>query len=168
MAYSLYDATIPMAKGAIKSLQRIIAEAEKHPDSSQLIEARLIEDMKPLSFQVHYATFQAQALAARLSGQTFDEPERKLDSYAKLRESIEEALRALDAAEKDTVNELGEAMTTYPVRDTTIEVPVKGIVGNLNMPNIYFHVAMTYAILRKEGVPVGKRDWTRPFLGDYI
>jgi hypothetical protein len=168
MAYSLYDATVAIAKGALKSLQRIITEAEKHSDSSQLIEARLIEDMKPLSFQVHYATFQAQALAARLSGETFDEPDRKLDSFAKLQESIEQALRALDAADKDTVNKLGEEMTTYPVRDKTIEVPVKAIASNLNMPNIYFHVAMTYAILRKEGVPVGKRDWTRPFLGDHI
>jgi hypothetical protein len=36
------------------------------------------------------------------------------------------------------------------------------------MPNIYFHVSMAYAIIRKAGVPLGKRDWSRAFVSDYI
>lgn len=171
MAYSLYDATIIMAKGALTSLNRILVEAEKHPNSSTFFTARLIEDMKPLTFQVHYSAFSAQSVVARLSGREYTEPaEEDLDTYEKMHERIDEALHALDQVDKDMVNRLGETTTSYVRREGVdpIEVPVKAVVGLLNMPNVYFHVSMAYAILRKEGVQIGKRDWTRPFVSDYV
>ncbi|KAH7113936.1 hypothetical protein B0J13DRAFT_573961 [Dactylonectria estremocensis] len=168
MAYSLYDATVSMAKGALLSLDRMLTEAEKHPSSTTFFTARLIEDMKPLTFQVHYAAFQAQALAAKLSGQEHAEPQEDLDTYEKMRARIQQALDALDETDKDTVNKLGEATTAFTRHEDAMEVPVKALVGLLNMPNIYFHVSMAYAILRKEGVPLGKRDWSRGFVRDYI
>lgn len=57
MTYSLYDATVVMAKGALTSLKRILTEAEKHPNSDTFFTARLVDVMKPLTFQVHYAAF---------------------------------------------------------------------------------------------------------------
>ncbi|KAH6884892.1 hypothetical protein B0T10DRAFT_98206 [Thelonectria olida] len=168
MAYSLYDATVGMAKGALLSLNRMLTEAEKHPNSATFFAARLVEDMNPLTFQVHYAAFQAQALAAKLSGQEHAEPEEDLDTYEKMRARIQQALNALDETDKDTVNKLGETMTTFARHDEAMEVPVKAVAGLVNMPNIYFHVSMAYAILRKEGVPLGKRDWSRGFVRDYI
>ena len=157
-----------MAKGALKSLDRILTEAEKHPNSASFFNACLIDDMKPLTFQVHYATFQAQAVAAKLSGQEYAEPEEDLDSYEKMRTRIAEALKALEGTNRDTVNQLGETTTQFERTTETMEVPVKALVGLLNMPNIYFHVSMAYAILRKEGVPLGKRDWSRGFVSDYV
>lgn len=168
MSYSLYDATVVMAKSALKSLDRILSEAEKHPNSATFLTARLIEDMNPLTFQIHYATFQAQALAAKLSGQEYAEPEDNLDSYEKMHARIQQAINALNTTDKDTVNRLGETTTSFVRREEPIEVPVKALVGLLNMPNVYFHVSMAYAILRKEGVPLGKRDWSRGFVSDYI
>lgn len=167
MAYSLYDATVSMAKGALKSLSQILTQAEKHPNSDNLVTARLTDDMKPLGFQVHYATFQAQSLAARLSGQEYIEPEEDLDTYGKMHARIQQALRALENIDKEAVNGRGEMVTQITRREQTMEVPVKAVVGLMNMPNVYFHVSMAYAILRKEGVPLGKRDWSRGFLGDY-
>ncbi|PWN88787.1 hypothetical protein FA10DRAFT_268932 [Acaromyces ingoldii] len=168
MSYSLYDATVVMAKGALKSLDRMLSEAEKHPNSATFLTARLIEDMKPLTFQVHYATFQAEAMAAKLSGQEYAAPEEDLDSYEKIHARIQQAQNALDTTDKDTVNRLGETTTSFVRREEPIQVPVKALVGLLNMPNVYFHVTMAYAILRKEGVPLGKRDWSRGFVSDYI
>lgn len=52
MTYSLYEATIVTAKGALTSLQQIMAQAEKHPNSAVLPTARLADDMDDLSFQV--------------------------------------------------------------------------------------------------------------------
>lgn len=168
MSYSLYDATVVMAKGALKSLDRMLSEAEKHPNSATFLTARLIEDMNPLTFQVHYATFQAEAMAAKLSGQEYTEPEENLDSYEKMHARIQQAMNALNTTDKDTVNRLGETTTSFVRREEPIEVPIKALVGLLNMPNVYFHVSMAYAILRKEGVPLGKRDWSRGFVSDYI
>lgn len=168
MAYSLYDATVSMASGALKSLSQILVRAEEHQDSANFLTARLTDDMKPLSFQVHYATFQAQYLAAKLSGQEYGEPDDKLDSYEKMHARIQQALKALGELEKETVNGSGENMTQSARRDHMITVPIKAVVGLVNMPNIYFHVSMAYAILRKEGVPLGKRDWSRGFISDYM
>lgn len=71
MTYSLYDATVVMAKGVLTSLKRILTEAEKHLDSATFFTARLVEDMKPLTFQVHYAAFLSDSLAAKLSGREY-------------------------------------------------------------------------------------------------
>lgn len=167
-SYSLYDATVSMAIGALKSLSQILARAEEHPNSIELITTRLTDDMKPLSFQVHYATFQARSLAAKLSREEYAEPEEDLDTYEKMHARIQQALKALDETDKETANSRGETITQFARRDHMMEVPVKGVVGLWNMPNIYFHVSMAYAILRKEGVPLGKQDWSRGFVSDYI
>lgn len=169
MAYSLYDATVSMASSALKSLSRILAKAEEHPDSTSFIKARLTDDMKPLSFQVHYATFQAQYLAAKFAGQEYPQPdEEDLDTYEKMHTRIQQALEALGELDRETVNGSGDSMTQFARRNHIMTVPVKGVVGLVNMPNIYFHVSMAYAILRKEGVPLEKRDWLRGFVSEYI
>lgn len=168
MAYSLYDATVSMAIGALKSLSQILTRAEEHPDCTRLLTARLIDDMKPLRFQVHYATFQAQYLAAKLSGRECTEPEDDLNTYEKMQARIQQALEALKEIDRETANGRADATTQFARSDHMMEVPVKGVVTLVNMPNIYFHVSMAYAILRKEGVPLGKRDWSRGFVGDYI
>lgn len=168
MSYTFYDATILMAKGALLSLSKILAKAEAETDSAALLHARLVEDMKPLTFQVHYATFQAESLAAKVSGRDYTEPEEDLDSYAKIHARIRQALDSLDQTDKDMVNRLGEEMTIYNRGAEPIEAPIKAVTGLVNMPNIYFHVSMAYAILKKEGVSLEKRDWSRGFVRDYI
>jgi hypothetical protein len=168
MAYSLYDATVSMAISALKSLSQILTRAEEHPNSTSLLTARLIDDMKPLSFQVHYATFQVQYLAAKLSGREYTEPEDDLNTYDEMQARIKQALDALKEVDRETANGLADTTTQFARSDHMMEVPVKGVVSLVNMPNIYFHVSMAYAILRKEGVPLGKRDWSRGFVSDYI
>ncbi|KAJ6442129.1 hypothetical protein O9K51_05682 [Purpureocillium lavendulum] len=218
--YSLYDATVLAARGALASLIRILAAAEQHeqqqqqqqqqqqenqPWVSMLFAARLVADMKPLTFQVHYATAQVEAMAARLlrldaapedggpkakedrddhvPGEEGKEDEKKaredddddndegadLDTWEKMRARIGRAVAALDKCDRATVDRLGETSAPYERRGgDAIDVPVKAVVASLNMPNVYFHVAMAYAILRKEGVSLAKRDWSRGFVQDYI
>jgi len=167
MAYSLYDATIVPAKSALTSLKGIVTLAEKQPNSAALLTARLIEDMNPFSFQVYYAALSAEAVAAQLSSEEFKAPEEDLDSYAKMHRRIDQALERLDKPDRETVNKTGEAATFATTHEGRVETFVKSVVCKKHMPNIYFYVAMAYAILRKEGVPVGKRDWQRPFIADY-
>lgn len=168
MAYSLYDATVSMAIGALKSLTQILTRAEEHPDSAQLLTARLTDDMKPLGFQVHYATFQAQYLAAKLSEREYSEPEDNLDTYEKMQARIQQALEALKETDREAADGFAETTTQLARTGYVMEVPVKNVVTLVTMPNIYFHVSMAYAILRKEGVPLGKRDWSRGFIRNYI
>jgi hypothetical protein len=168
MAYSLYDATVSMAIGALKSLSHILTRAEEHPNSIDLLTAQLTDDMKPLSFQVHYATFQGQYVAAELSGREYTEPEEDLDTYEKMQARIHQALEVLKDVDRESADGHAETSTQLARSTHVMEVPVKAVVTLVNMPNIYFHVSMAYAILRKEGVPLGKRDWSRGFISDYI
>jgi len=169
MAYSLYDATVCMAKNALTALDGILTEAEKCPNSINFLHSRLIEDMNPLSFQVHYATLQCMLLSADLSGkERYTEPEETLKTYKDMHERIEQAIKMLNEVNKETANSIGEEMKEIQFRDQPKTVPVKALTGLAQMPNIYFHVNMAYAILRKEGVPLGKKDWIRPFVSGYI
>jgi uncharacterized protein len=170
MAYSLYDATVVMAKGALASLQSIIKEAQKQPNSSNLLGARLTDDMKPLTFQVHMATHQALFMAAKLSGQDdfAGPPESDIDSYEAIFARIDKTLQILNGVDKDTANGIGETTTTVNRHGGDIDVPVKVLVGSPFMTNVYFHISMAYAILRKEGVPLEKKFWTRGFVADYL
>ncbi|KAF2720423.1 hypothetical protein K431DRAFT_321000 [Polychaeton citri CBS 116435] len=131
MAYSLYDATVVMARSALTSLDSILVQAEKHSNAAGL-----------LTLQVHYAVSEAEAVAANLSGQEYEEPSEDLDSYEKMHARIENAPKELGKTKKETAN----------------RVPVKALVCSKHMPNIYFHVGITYAILRIEGVALEKRD----------
>ncbi|KAJ4272090.1 hypothetical protein NW762_000800 [Fusarium torreyae] len=169
MAFTLYDATIVEAKLALATLDHILTEAEKHPNSASFPEARLYEDMNPLSFQVHAATRFSEKLVARLSGRESVEFEDKVVTFADMHARIAKAQELLAQADKDAVNRHGEevAPTVLPSAGTK-DLPGKAFAMGAAVPNINFHLSMAYAILRKEGVPLGKRDYIMPFVGEHI
>ncbi|KAL3960890.1 hypothetical protein ACCO45_006007 [Purpureocillium lilacinum] len=142
------------------------AEAAKLGDLPQ---ARLCEDMKPLVFQVHTATNLAAKMVARLSGQEPQDLNDNLVSYDDMRVRITEVLNALASADKDLVNKLGEeSAPTVMGPGRTLDIPGKAFAMGAAMPNIFFHVSMAYAILRKEGVPLGKKDFIMSFVGEHV
>jgi hypothetical protein len=166
--YSLYDATVTPAKGALASLKRIITAAEAH-DNPPPLTSRLYHDMKPLTFQVHYSTAQADKMACTLSGREPTPFQEDFTSYAEMLARIDQVLQTLNDADKDTINRIGETSAPTPIgQDRVEDIPRKIVASASLLPNIYFHLCMAYAILRKEGVPIGKRDFSRPFVSDYI
>ncbi|KAH6880383.1 hypothetical protein B0T10DRAFT_495332 [Thelonectria olida] len=169
MAFTLYDATIVEAKLALTALDHILTEAEKHPNSDSFLQARLYEDMKPLAFQVYAATRFSEKVLARLSGRASVEFEDDLVSYADMHARIAKVQEALGQADKDTVNRFGEevAPTDLPSAGT-MNITGKAFAMGAAIPNVNFHVSMAYAILRKEGVPLGKRDYAMPFATEHI
>ncbi|KAK2605835.1 hypothetical protein QQS21_003789 [Conoideocrella luteorostrata] len=167
--YSLYDATITPSRAALVSLKNFLIIAERQSNSSTFLSSKLYEDMRPLTFQVHYATAQADKMAAKLSGREpmpFEENFRSLtDMYSR----IDQVIETLDNADKNTVNRMGETLAPTPVgHDKVEDLPGKILATAAIMPNIFFHVSMTYAILRKEGVPLGKKDYMHSFVGKYM
>jgi len=121
-----------------------------------------------VSDQFHHSTYTAEELAAKLSGEDYTIPPDDVSSYAKARSRIERARDALNGVEKEEANRIGETMTSVRLHDIEIEVPIKAVATHLLMTNIHFHASMAYAILRKEGVSLRKRDWTRGFVSEYL
>ncbi|CAM1506343.1 Fc.00g059840.m01.CDS01 [Cosmosporella sp. VM-42] len=169
MAFTLYDATIVEAKIALTTINHILNEAEKQPNSHSFPKARLYEDMKPLTFQVHSATRFSELVLARLSGRDAVEYEDDLVSFADMHARIAKVLEALGQADKDSVNQHGEEVApTHLPSAGTMDIPGKAFAMGAAIPNINFHLSMTYAILRKEGVPLGKKDYIMGFATEHI
>lgn len=165
MVYSLYDGTIVMAQSALTSLAHILHQAEQSPNAADLLTARLHDDMKPLTFQVHIATQVTEKMLARLTGREPVVYDENLTSFPDLHERLQTAIKALGEADKDTVNRRGEEVEATALAPGTV-LPMSGaaFANATAIPNIFFHLTTAYAILRKEGVPLGKRDYIMSFV----
>ena len=169
MTFTLYDATIVQVRLVLATLHHLLNEAEKQPNAESLLQARLYEDMKPLTFQVHAATRFSEKLLARLSGREGDEFEDNLTSYTAMHERIENALKDLATADKNTINRHGEEVASTDLPSWgKMDLPGKSFAMGVAVPNIMFHLNMTYAILRKEGVPLGKKDYGMEYFKEYL
>jgi hypothetical protein len=137
------------------------AEAKKF-DSTVLVNARLAPDMLPFSKQIQIASDNAKFGVARLAGieaPKFEDNEKTIDELkTRIRKTID-FMKSVPAS----AFEGGED------RDVKIQVPnrtfeMKGLtyLNGWVLPNVFFHVTTAYAILRHNGVDVGKRD----FLGE--
>lgn len=169
MAFTLFDATIVEAKTALITLDHILNKAEKHPNAGSFPQARLYEDMNPLTFQVHGATRFSEKTLARLSGRGPMEFKDNLVSFADMHARIAQVLDLLAQADKDTVNRLGEEVAPTDLGAVgSMDITGKAFTIGASVPNVYFHVSMAYAILRKEGVPLGKGDYMMGFASEHI
>ncbi|KAH8673871.1 hypothetical protein BX600DRAFT_456394 [Xylariales sp. PMI_506] len=165
MGYTVYDGTIVVVQGMLRTLDHILRQAEQRPDADTLLGARLHEDMYPLPDQVRLVTQFSENVAARLTGRepvTFD---RDLTTFAKFHERIELVLKVLDEADKDVVNQQGDLLgPTQLGPGVTVDMSAAAYAHTIAIPNIYFHLTTAYGILRKEGVPLGKRDYYAGFV----
>lgn len=149
----------------LTNLLGVLDKAEAHAraknfDIEVLLNARLAPDMFNLIGQVQLATAFAKNAMCRLAGQTppdFPDAEK---TVADLRARI---TRALDIVGSIGAKELESAATreiTFRVGpDTTLSLPGAAYLAKFALPNFFFHVSMAYAILRHNGVDLGKRDY---------
>ena len=162
MPFSLYETTIPVFTRNLKALQKILEKGEAHAagKDASLTDGRLIADMKPLTFQVQVACDTAKFYAVRVGGVENVAMQDTETTFAELQKRISATLAILEAAKPETF----EGKEDQEIR----EVKRKGVPVKLNgtqytfeysIPNFFFHVSMAYAILRKEGVDVGKNDY---------
>jgi hypothetical protein len=138
------------------------AAALKIPEDV-LLNYRLFPDMFPLSRQVQIASDTLARGAARLAGTEIPSFPDIETSFAQLIERANKANAYVQAASSDAIDKRA---------GTTINIPVGGgqempmtcavYLSSWVFPNLYFHAATTYNILRHNGVILGKRDYLRP------
>lgn len=161
-----YDSTIGINQGILATLAHILTKAEQeHPDPSSLLDARLHPDMYPLTDQVRCLTQFSEYLAARLTDREPTQLGAKPNTFAECHARIETVLTTLRAADKDLVNAQGEAVKPTN-RGPLGDVDMSGAVyaHAIVLPNIYFHLATAYGILRANGVGLGKMDYYQGFV----
>jgi hypothetical protein len=164
MKMSMYQASVPPMTRTLKNLSVILRKGAAHAkarkiDPSVFVNARLAPDMYPLSRQVQIACDVAKFGAARLSGV---KPPRYADTestFPELLARVNKTLKFLRRVKRAQIDgsENREIVLKFP--GGKLELKGLSYLTGWVMPNFYFHVMATYAILRNSGVDVGKRDF---------
>jgi uncharacterized protein len=170
MAYGLYDTTIPNLQAGLTSLAHILRKGEEFAnqrgiDVTQLLNARLCDDMLPLTFQVHICTdFSAKVLhRTQNAPETGWEP--NMVTMKDLMDRIAKAQAILSTADVAIIeSRQDKRMRMDHGPGLQQDLPVKAYLDSFIMPNFYFHLTTTYAILRSLGVPLGKADYLAPYI----
>jgi hypothetical protein len=167
MATSIYDQTIPIFSRMLSNLAAILRKAEADAEARKIdpqvfLQARLAPDMFPLMRQLQIATDHAKGAASRLAGLDVPKWEDNEKSFADLHARIDKTLlhlKALAPAQFDGAEDRAIEIT-FP--GVTLNFTGQDYLLNFALPNFYFHLMTAYAILRHNGVPIGKRDYLGP------
>jgi len=164
MSLSMYQALIPVAIRQLTNLSNILKKAEAYAVAKKIepevfVNARLALDMFPLSRQVQIAADIVKGGAARLAGvevPSFPDTEK---NFVELQERIAKTVDFLKTFSPDKIDGSEERKVTIKVGGQEMTFLGQVYLLNFVLPNLYFHVTTTYAILRHYGVDVGKKDY---------
>lgn len=162
--FSLYDASVPVYMrrlGALSAILKKAAEyaAERKIEPEALLGARLYPDMYPLVRQVQEACSHARRGTARLSAVDPAKVENTEKTIDELRALIERTLATLKEVDPKTIEGAEARSITFPSGGGKVTMTAADYLLNFSMPNFYFHLTTAYAILRHNGLEVGKGDF---------
>jgi len=160
----MYQASIPVFISKLNNLSAILKKAEAHAQAKKIepevfINARLAPDMFPFSRQIQIATDGVKGGAARLAGvevPSFPDTEK---TFPELQARIAKTIEFLKSFKADQIDGSEERKVTLKLRGQEVSFLGQPYLLNFVLPNFYFHISMAYAILRHNGVDIGKMDY---------
>ncbi len=168
MTTELYDVTVPALLHGFRSMATILDKARAWADEhgtphAELLEARLIDDMAPLTAQVQRTSDAAKFAIARLGQVEAPEMPDTETSFDELQARIAATVAFLKSIPREVID--GREDADVEVKTPSRSFHFKGLpyVTGFVLPNFYFHMTTAYAILRAKGVPLGKMDYLGGF-----
>jgi hypothetical protein len=167
MSTPLYDLSVPVFIRALTNLSAILDKAAAHAASEgkpaeSLLEARLYPDMHALAYQVQRASDGPRFFVARV-GQLDNPPmEDKEASFAELQARIAATIAYLEAAPREAIDGREDADIELKTPRATLAFKGLSYLVDFAIPNFFFHITVAYALLRHQGVPLGKMDFIGP------
>jgi hypothetical protein len=165
MSISLYAASVPVFQQMLASLAGVLEKAEAHatarkiePDA--LLQARLFPDMFALTRQVQVAVDFSKGVAARLAGvepPVFPDTEKTFADLQALINKAQAFLASLQAEQID--GQEAREIVTRPGTPKEKRFTGQSYLLSYGLPQFFFHVTTAYAILRHNGVEIGKADF---------
>ena len=167
MTISMYAASIPPMIRSLTNLKVIIEKAVVYAEikkiaPSVLINARLYPDMFPLVRQIQIATDVAKGAVSRLAGLEPPKYEDNESTFTEIVARIDKTIALLESFKPNQIDGSEDKTIALPMHDKTVNFQGLPYLLDFVLPNVYFHVATVYAILRHNGVEIGKKD----FLGN--
>lgn len=160
-----YDITVVQFSKMLQNLQHILnkgaafAESKKI-DVSVLLNARLAADQFHLIRQVQIACDTAKLGAARLTGKVDSAPKHADDetSFEQVQQRIGDTIAYLQSFSAADFNQAATIKVSQPRWEGKYLTGEEFLIQHV-LPNLYFHITTAYAILRHNGVDVGKKDY---------
>jgi hypothetical protein len=165
MSYA--TATLASFANMLGTLAHLVRKASEHGNGAMLLEARLAEDMHPLHTQIRFAVGQAVVTLDRLGNLGLTSDDSDISDFAD----------ALARIAKTSALVADTDPAAWPAPDATVEFELPNgmafamraheYVRDWALPQFYFHIMASYAILRAEGLAVGKADYV-PYMMKYL
>jgi hypothetical protein len=164
----MYEASVPVFIRMLGNLSKILDKAAAHAEAKKIdpsifINARLAPDMYPLVKQIQIATDMVKGCAARLAGIDVPTYEDNEATFADLKARIAKTVAFLQSVNAEQINGSEARTVTLKLRGKEVSFLGQPYLLNFVLPNFYFHITATYAILRHNGLDIGKMD----YLGSY-
>jgi uncharacterized protein len=179
---TLTDLLVPTYRNMLRTLRGLLDKAEAQRGQSgaeALLRARLAPDMFPLATQIRFACVQAQEAPLRLLGRPLAPLDALLNearnggeqpgTLADGRARIDEALAFLDTLGPDALDlaPAGNPLVLALPMGLTFDLTRAQFARDWAIGQFYFHVMGSYAILRQEGIEIGKADYV-PHMFAYL
>jgi hypothetical protein len=165
MPLTMHSASVPIFSTLLGNLSKWIDKATLHAttkgfDPDTLMSVRLAPDMLSFGRQVQIACDAAKFGVSRLAGgqaPSFDDSEASL---AQLKERIAATLAYLASVPPEALDGSEDRPVSVPIRGRdALQFNGAQYLQQFALPNFFFHVTTAYALLRHNGVELGKRDY---------
>ena len=163
MQQQYFDLAVVLPRKYLKNLSGWLLMGFKDAQTKQISEAdflnqRLAPDMYPLLRQIQIVTDSAKGGAARLSGVEPLKLEDNETTVEELLARIEKVLTHLETFKVEQFKDAAAQKVVLPYMPNEYQLGSDYVLGSL-VPNFLFHTTIVYAILRAQGVPLGKADF---------
>ncbi|KAA0018705.1 DUF1993 domain-containing protein [Salinicola corii] len=176
---TLTNLLTPTYRQMLRTLSGLLDKAQQQmPERAEtMMSARLAENMLPLSSQIRFAAFQAQEAVFRLRGIPVPawldavvaeghSAGNTPGSIADARTRIDQALSLLeDVSDNALDNDTGLPISLKLPGDITFDMTGEQYARDWALPQFYFHIITAYAILRNQGIDIGKADYVPHMFG---
>jgi uncharacterized protein len=164
MTISMYQVSVPVMVKMLGNLSAVLGKAAAYAEARKidprvLLEARLYPDMFPLTRQVQIAADAVKGAAARLGGVELPKFEDNEASFAELQARIAKTIEFAQSVPAGKIDGSEDRDIELPLRDRTMHFKGQAFLLNFALPNMYFHITTAYAILRHNGLDIGKVDF---------
>ncbi len=161
---SMYTSSVPVAIHFLNNLSKILEKGEafceaRKIEGTVLTSARLAPDMFDLARQVMIACDVAKGCGARLSGTEAPKHEDTETTFEELKARVAKTVAFLETLSADSIDGTEDKEIHIKAGPYELEFSGADFLNKWALPNMYFHITMTYSILRHNGVDVGKMDF---------
>lgn len=164
MTLSIYNVTVPVFTRMLNNLLAVMDKAETEAATRKfstdvLADARLAPDMIPFRGQIMIATDHVKGCVSRLAGVPIPSWPDEEKTFDELRARIRKALDLLATVTPEALAGGEDRAVTLKIGGEELKLSGLDYLNQRALPNFFFHVTTAYAILRHNGIPIGKRDY---------